>query len=433
MAGPEILLGLDIGTTKVAAVIAGPSASVRAGRGPDIGILGAASVPCAGLRRGTVIDVSETTRAIAEAVARAQRMAGVGVELAWVGVTGHHIACLNSRGEVQLARANREITWSDVDRAMAASVSAVSVPPDRQVIHAISREFVVDDQPRVKHPVGLSANRLAVETHLVTASRNLVDNIVRCVEAAGLGVAELVAEPLATAEAVVSEDDQELGVLVVDVGGGTTDMALFSEGSIAYTGAIPAAGDNITHDLAVALGVTHPQAEQIKLAHGCAEAADVPEEQMVTLPRDEEGRAASRRFIAEVIQARVHEIFRLVAQEMAKAGARWPPPGGAVITGGGSLLPGLASVAQKALGCRVRLGRPLGFAQGRQPTSSGRFHPSAELRTGLLESPALATAVGLVYYGRREAEARRGEPRPAARVIPLLRRAVVWVRELFGS
>jgi cell division protein FtsA len=409
MAGPEILLGLDIGTTKVAAVIGGRGAGVR--------ILGAASVPSTGLRRGTVVDVAETTRSIQEAVTKAQRMAGVEVELAWVGVTGQHIACLNSRAEVQLARANREIAWSDVDRAMTASVSAVSIPPDRQVIHAISREFAVDDERRVKHPVGLSANKLTVETHLVTASRNLIDNIVRCVEAAGLGVAELVAEPLATAEAIVSEEEQELGILLVDVGGGTTDVALFSEGSVAYTGAIPAAGNNVTHDLAIALGVTHPQAEQIKLAHGCARMADVPEEQMVALPRGEEERTISRRFIAEVIEARVHEIFRLVAQEMAKVGAKWPPPGGAVITGGGSLLPGIVSVAQEALGCRARLGRPR--------VSSGPIH--------LLESPALATAVGLVYYAHREAEARRTEPPPAARMMTVIGRLVAWVRELFSS
>jgi cell division protein FtsA len=409
MAGQESLLGLDIGTTKVAAVIGGRAAEVR--------ILGAASVPSAGLRRGTVVDVTETTRAIQEAVAKAQRMAGVEIEQAWVGVTGQHLASLNSRGEIQLARANREITWSDVERVMAASVSAVSIPPDRQLIHAISRGFAVDDEPRVKNPVGLSANKLAVETHIVTASRNLVDNIVRCVEAAGIGVAELVAEPLATADAILSEDEQELGVLLVDVGGGTTDIALFSEGSVSYTGAIPAAGNNVTHDLAIALSVTHPQAEQIKLAHGCARVSEAPEEQMIALPRDEEERTVSRRFVAEVIEARVQEIFRLVAHEVTKTGAMWPPPGGAVITGGGSLLPGIAPLAQEALGCRARLGRPR--------VASGPVH--------LLESPALATGVGLVYYGHREAESRRVEPRPTMRLIPVLGRVIAWARELFSS
>jgi cell division protein FtsA len=409
MAGPEALLGLDIGTTKVAAVIGGRAAGIR--------ILGAASVPCAGLRRGTVVDVAETTRSVQEAVDRAQRMAGVEVELAWVGVTGQHLACLNSRGELQLARANREITWTDVERVMAASVSAVAIPPDRQLIHAISRGFVVDDEPRVKNPVGLSANKLAVDTHVVTASRNLVDNVVRCVESAGLGVAELVAEPLATADAILSEDEQELGALLVDVGGGTTDVALLAEGGACYTGAVPAAGNNITRDLAIALGVTHPQAEQIKLAHGCARSSEVPEEQMVALPREDEERAVARRFIAEVIEARVQEIFRLIAQEVSKVGAKWPPPGGAVITGGGSLLPGITSVAQEVLGCRARLGRPR--------VTSGPVH--------LLESPALATAVGLVYYGHREAEARRDEPRPVARLIPVLGRVIAWARELFSS
>jgi cell division protein FtsA len=532
MAGPEILLGLDIGTTKVAAVIAGGGSAVAArrplaerlaggfasgpggsavrrrripptalspagtfgsgaGRTAGIRILGAASVPCAGLRRGTVVDVAETTRSIQEAVAKAQRMAGVEVDLAWVGVTGQHIACLNSRGEIQLARANREISWSDVERVMAASVGAVSIPPDRQLIHAISRGFLVDDEPRVKNPIGLSANRLAVDTHVVTASRNLVDNLVRCVEAAGLGVAELVAEPLATADAILSEDEQELGVLLVDVGGGTTDIALFAEGSVCYTGAIRAAGNNVTHDLAIALGITHPQAEQIKLAHGCARMADVPEEQMIALRRaeaelprrvgpdgeplrdlraraDEQertvgagaegsgrafserptrggGEAATARFIAEVIEARLQEIFRLVVLEMSKVGAlqdpsgplqgpggaKWPPPGGAVITGGGSLLPGITSVAQEALSCRARLGRPR-----LTEVSGAALRPAAGGGSGLiqlLESPALATAVGLVYWGHREAEARRAEPRPTMRLVPVLGRVIAWARELFGS
>ena len=409
MPGEEALLGLDIGTTKVAAVIGG--------RGAEVRILGAASVPCTGLRRGTVVDVAETTRAIQEAVTKAQRMAGAELESAWVGVTGQHVSSLNSRAEIQLARANREIAWADVERVMAASVSAVSTPPDRQMIHAISRGFVVDDEPRVKNPVGLSANRLAVETHVVTASRNLVDNVVRCVEQAGFGVAELVAEPLATADAVLSEDEQELGVLLIDIGGGTTDLALFTEGSVAYTGAVPAAGANVTHDLAVALGITHPQAEQIKLVHGCARVSLVPDEQMVALPRDEDERTVSRRFIAEVIEARAQEIFRLVSQEVERIGGKWPPPGGAVLTGGGSLLTAIGPSAQQVLGCRVRLGRP--------HVTSGPMH--------VLESPSLATGVGLVYYAHRESQARRAEPRPAAKVLPVLGRVIAWVRDFFNS
>jgi cell division protein FtsA len=406
MAGPETLLGLDIGTTKVAAVIGG--------RGAEVRILGAASVPCTGLRRGSVVDVAETTRAVREAVTKAQRTAGVELAPAWVGVTGQHISCLNARGEIQLARANREIAWGDVERVMAASVSAVSIPSDRQMIHAVSRGFMVDGEPRVRNPIGLSANRLAVETHVVTASRNLVENLVRCVEQAGCNVAELVAEPLATADAVLSEEEQELGVLLIDVGGGTTDIALFAEGSIAYTGAIPAAGSNVTHDLAVALGITHPQAEQIKLAHGCARVSEVPEEQLVAIPHE---RTVSRRFVAEVIEARVQEIFRLVAQEMERSGTKWPPPGGAVLTGGSSLLPAIASVAQEALACRARLGRPR--------VASGPLH--------LLESPSLATGLGLVYYAQREAESRRAEPRPTVRVLPILGRMIAWVKDLFSS
>jgi len=409
MAGPETLLGLDIGTTKVAAVIGG--------RGAEVKILGAASVPCSGLRRGNVVDVPETTQAIQEALTKAQRIAGVEIDSAWVGVTGQHISCLNSRGEIQLARANREITWVDIERVMSASVSAISIPPDRQMIHVVSRGFRVDDEPRVRNPLGLSANRLAVETHVVTASRNLVDNVVRCVEQVGYGVAELVAEPLATADAVLSSEEQELGVLLIDVGGGTTDIALFADGSVAYTGAIAAAGSNVTHDLAVALGITHPQAEQIKLVHGCAKVDLVPDEQMVALPRDEEERAVSRRFVAEVIEARMSEVFGMINQEMRRLGANWPPPGGAALTGGGSLLTGMAPLGQECLGCRVRLGRPR--------VASGPIH--------LLESPSLATGVGLVYYAHREAQTRRPEQRPAVRLLPVLGRVIAWVRDLFSS
>jgi cell division protein FtsA len=409
LAGPDTLLGLDIGTTKVAAVLGG--------RGQRVRLLGAASVPCSGLKRGIVVDVPETTQAIREAVTKAQRMAGVELEAAWVGITGQHIASLNSRGHIQLPRTNRQVSWADVERVMAAAVNAVSIPPDRQMIHAISRGFTIDDEPRVRNPVGLSATRLSVETHVITASRNLVENVTKCVDQAGIGVAELVAEPLAAADAVLTEDEQELGVLLIDVGGGTSDLALFLEGSIALTGAVTAAGNNVTHDLAVALGVTHPVAEQIKLAHGCARAAFVPEDELISVPGEEDEPSVSRRFVAEVIEARVEETFRLVAQEMGRLGDRWPPPGGAVLTGGGSLLPSIAPVARDILGCRTRLGRP---RVGVGPMD-------------LLESPALATGVGLVYYAQREAESRRAEPRRGLRVLPIFGRIIAWARELFSS
>ena len=423
---PETLLGLDVGTTKVAAVVGsgGAPGVRRPADGPAL--LGAALASCAGLRRGNGVDVAETTRGIQEATAKALRMAGVEMEAAWVGVTGQHISCLNARGEVQIARAHRQVTWEDVERVMGAAVNAVSLSPDRQMIHAISRGFWVDDQPRVRNPVGLTANRLAVDTHMVTASRNLVANLVKSVEAAGLEVAELVAEPLAGADAVLTADEEELGVLLIDVGGGTTDLGLFLEGSIAFTGAVPVGGANVTHDLAVALGITHPQAEQVKLAHGCCSPGRIPEEEETVTVPGEEGRSFSRRLLAEVIEARVQETFALVAHEMGRAQANWPPPGGAVLTGGGSLLPGIAEMAARALGCRVRLGRPR--------VASG---PS-----GLLETPALATGVGLVYYAHREAESRRGEARrgwgragsPAAlRALPILGRVVAWVKEMFSS
>ncbi len=273
-----------------------------------------------------------------------------------------------------------------------------------------------DREPRVRNPVGLSASRLAVDTHIVTASRNLVDNVVQCLERAGLGLAELVAEPLAAADAVLTEEEEELGVLLVDIGGGTTDLALFLDGSIAFTGAIPVAGNYVTHDIAVALGVPLSQAEQLKLTYGCAKPSQVPEEEYLLLD-EQEDRRVRRRFLCEVIGARMEELFHLLTQTMEGAQGRWPPPGGVVITGGGSLLPGAIALAQNVLGCRARLGRPR--------VAAGPIE--------LLETPALATGVGLVYYAHREAESRRGQKGRPVRALPVLGRVVTWVRDLFSS
>jgi cell division protein FtsA len=408
MREPDILLGLDVGTTKVAAVVGGI--------GSGMALLGAACVPCKGLRRGTVVDLDETTRGIQEAIGQAQQMAGVEVDSAWVGVTGQHMSCLNARAEVDLPRANRQISWPDVERVMASAVATVSIPPDRQMIHAISRGFWVDNEPRVRNPVGLSASRIAVDTHVVTASRNLIDNVVRCVERAGLTVAELVAQPLATADAVLTEEEEELGVLLVDVGGGTTDIAVFLDGSIVFTGAVPVAGHYITHDIAVAFGVTHPQAEQLKLTYGRANQWTSVDDELLPLEEGAEP-TASRRFLQEVIRARAREMFELVAQAVEGAECRWPPPGGTVITGGGSLLAGITSVAQSALGCRARLGRPR--------VATGPIE--------LLETPSLATGVGLVYYGQKEAETQRARTEKPVRAVPVLGRVVAWIRDLFTA
>jgi len=404
---PDLLLGLDVGTTKVAAVIGA--------RGAEVRLLAAACVPCRGLRRGAVVDLEETTRAITAAVAQARQAAGVEVDSAWVGITGQHLACLNARADMPIPRHHRQIGWAEVEKVMASAVAAVSVPPDRQLLHAISRGFWVDGEPRVRNPVGLSATRLAVDTHVVTGSRAMIENVVTCVNGAGLSVAELVAEPLAAADAVLTEEEEELGVLLVDVGGGTMDVALFVEGSIAFTGAVPVAGNHVTHDVAVALGVTHPFAEQVKLAYGSALPRQVPEEDRVAL--DDRETTVSRRFLCQVIHARVDEMFRLVAEVMEGAHVRWPPPGGLVLTGGGSLLPGIAPVAGQVLGCRTRLGRPRVIAGPAE----------------MLDSPALATGLGLVYYAHREAESRRSDTREAVRALPILGRIVAWVRDLFSS
>jgi hypothetical protein len=274
------------------------------------------------------------------------------------------------------------------------------------MIHAISRGFWVDNEPRVRNPVGLSASRIAVDTHVVTLSRNLIDNVVRCVERAGLSVAELVAQPLATADAVLTEEEEELGVLLIDVGGGTTDLAVFLDGSIVFTGAVPVAGHYITHDVAVALGVTHPQAEQLKLTYGCANQWAAVEDELVPLEEGAEP-TASRRFLQEVIRARAKEMFGLVAQAVEGSECRWPPPGGAVITGGGSLLPGIAGGGE-------RMVRPAGSRVATGRSSCSKHH---RWRPG-----------GLVYYGQKEAETQRARSwKPVARCRCWGADVVAWI------
>ena len=361
----------------------GPSRSIV-----GIDVIGVGSAPSRGLRRGVVVNIDSTVEAIKQAVAEAEQMAGVEVAGVYAGVAGGHIRGLNSRGVVAVSGRDREVSEGDVDRVVEAA-RAINMPQDREMIHVLPQTFVVDDQDGVREPVGMSGVRLEVECHIVTGAITSVQNVVRSVNRAGLAVDDIVLEPLASAEAVLSSDEQELGVLLVEIGGGTTNVALFREGAIWHTAVLPLGGDHITNDIAVGLRTPVAEAEELKKRYGCALTARVPSQETVDVPSvgGRKPRELSRQVLSEIIQPRVEEIFRLVAKDLAKAGFEDAATAGIVVTGGTSILEGVPEVAETVFSLPVRRGMP-GDVGG---------------LSDIVRSPIYSTAVGLALYGSRHA------------------------------
>ena len=387
MARDHLITGLDVGTTKVCAVIAEIEPDSR----PNI--IGVGISPCAGLKKGIVVDLEATTSAVQDAITRAERMAGQEVRSVVVGVTGEHISCLNSRSVVAITHPGREISGSDIERLMD-SARVIVLPPEREIIHAIPRWYSVDGQTGVQSPVGMHGNRLEVETHVVTGLSSFLQNVVKCVDQVGLTVLATVLEPLATAESILLPAEEDLGVALLDIGGGTSDLAIYFDGEIYHSAVIPVGGNHVTRDLAVGLRTAIEEAERVKLAWGCASVRDVvPSETFaVTSLGSDKPRQLPRRVLAEIIEPRMVEICHLVAEQIRKAGCEERLPAGLVFTGGGSQLQGLPELALRALGLPARVGTPTGVA-------------------GLVDavsSPACATAVGLVLFwnqhGPRQAQ-----------------------------
>lgn len=378
MTRSEIIAGLDIGTTKVC-TIAGELTD-----GDRIDILGVGLAPSTGLRKGIVVDIDSTVRAVEQSVRQAERMGGVQIGSVYVGVTGEHIASLNSRGVVAVAEGEPEITTEHVERATEAA-RVIVLPPDRQIIHNIPRTFIVDGQEGVRHPVGMAAQRLEVETHVVTGAATMVENVVRCARKAGLAVEEVVLEPLASGLAVVTEAEKAIGCVLVDIGGGTTDLAIYSNSGLFHTAAIPVGGNHITYDLCVGLRVPPQRGEQLKKEHGAALADWVREEEFVAVQRlgDAEPHELPRRLLAEIIQPRIEQLFTLVQDEIARVGREDAIPAGLILSGGGAELYGITEVAQRILQMPVRVGRPRNLGS----------------LSDTVNNPIYATAVGLVQYG----------------------------------
>ncbi len=373
----DVLVGIDFGTTKICVVVGQPT--------PDgIEIIGIGKQPSHGIRKGVVVNIPQTVEAVKKAVETAELMAGCEITNAYAGIAGGHIKGFNSNGVVAIK--NREVSGSDVERAIDAA-KAVAIPLDREVIHVIPQEFKVNEQEGVKDPIGMAGVRLESNVHVVTGAVSSAQNIIKCANQAGINVSDIVLEPLASAEAALTSDEKELGVALVDIGGGTTDIALFVRGSVVHTGVIAMGGNHITNDIAVGLRTSIQDAEAIKIASGCAMSSLLQEDKTIEVPTmgNRKSREVSRSVLTKIIEPRVEEIFSLVGREIAASGYKHLMSTGVVITGGASLLDGSPELAEFIMEMPVRRGGPHGIG-------------------GLLDvvsSPIYSTAVGLILYGMK--------------------------------
>jgi len=372
----SIVVGLDIGTTKVCTVIARIL-------GHECEVIGVSVVPSHGLRKGVVIDIEETARSIAASIKKAEIQAGEMVRGVYIGISGGHIEGINSRGVIAIADKNQEITEADVKRVIDAA-TAIVLPVDRDLIHVIPQEFIVDSHEGIRDPVGMSAHRLEAVVHIITAATTSVNNTVKAVKKAGFEAQDIVLQPLAASRAILSDEERDMGVLVLDIGGGTTDYVIFKDGSLRSTGILSLGGNHVTSDISYGLKTSLPTAEEIKKRFGCAIADFVDEGEVIEVP-GVGGRAPvieSRRKLAEIIQPRLEEIFSLVYQSVEKTGLLDGLLGGVVLTGGVSLTPYIVDLASAIFGMPVRIGNPLGIGGLRD----------------MVDSPIYSTAVGLCLY-----------------------------------
>ncbi len=372
------VVGLDVGTTKIGAIIGEVNLDGM------VDIIGVGTAPSRGLRRGVVINIDHTVASIRKAVEDAELMAGVRVESVYAGISGGHIKGINSHGVIAIK--NREVTSVEVARVVDAA-RAVALPLDREVIHILPQEFMVDDQEGIKEPIGMAGVRLEAKVHIITGAVSAAQNIVRCCHRSGLRVDDLVLQQMASAEAVLSPDEKELGVCLVDVGGGTTDIAVFMEGAVQHTAVISVGGDQLTNDIAVGLRTPMVEAEKIKKRYGCALSAIVTKDETFTVPGvgGRSPRVLSRCALADITEPRLEEMLRLVRRELEKHNLLSSIASGMVLTGGSVAVEGMCELAEQLFDMPVRLGYPIGI--------SGLVD--------VVNSPIYATGVGLALWGSR--------------------------------
>ena len=390
----NMIVGLDIGTSKVVAIVG------KRKMDGTIEVVGIGSHPSRGLKRGVVVNIETTVQAIQRAVEEAELMAGCRIHSVYAGIAGSHIKSLNSHGIVAIR--DREVTQADIDRVIDAA-QAVAIPADQKILHILPQEFVIDSQEGIKEPMGMSGVRLEAKVHLVTCAVNAAQNIEKCVKRCGLEVDDIILEQLASSHAILTEDEKELGVCVVDIGGGTTDIAVFTGGAIRHTAVIPIAGDQVTNDIAMALRTPTQNAEEIKIKYACALTQLAGADETIKVPSvgDRAPRDLSRQALAEVVEPRYEELFTLVQSELRRSGFEDLIPAGIVITGGSSTMEGVVELAEEIFHMPVRLACP-------QAVSG---------MTEVVNNPIYATGVGLLIHGFRQmdlgrAPALKGEDAP---------------------
>lgn len=387
-AAGNMIVGLDIGTSKVVAIV-----GQRNDEG-DIEIVGIGSQPSRGLKRGVVVNIETTVNAIQRAVEEAELMAGCRIHSVYTGIAGSHIRSLNSHGIVAVR--DREVTNADIDRVLDAA-QAVAIPADQRILHVIPQEYVIDNQEGVKEPLGMSGVRLEAKVHLVTCAVNAYQNIEKCVRRCDLELDEIILEQVASSHAVLTDDEKELGVCVVDIGGGTTDIAIFSGGSIRHTAVIPIAGDQVTNDIAMALRTPTQNAEEIKIKYACALTQLAGADETIRVPGvgERPSRELSRQSLAEVVEPRYEELFALIQSELRRSGFEDLIAAGIVLTGGTSSMQGVVELAEEIFHMPVRLAVP----------------QQVKGLTDVVNNPMYSTAVGLLLYGFRQLELGREMPR----------------------
>jgi len=403
----NLIVGLDIGTSKVVAIVGEINESGR------LEVIGIGGHPSRGLKKGVVVNIESTVQSIQRAVEEAELMAGCEIHAVFTGIAGSHVRSLNSHGIVAIR--DKEVTPNDVDRVIDAA-RAVAIPADQKILHILPQEFIIDHQEGIREPVGMSGVRLEARVHMVTGAESAAQNIVKCVQRCGLQVQDIVLEQLASAYSVLTDDEKELGVCLVDIGGGTTDIAVFASGAIQHTAVIPIAGDQVTNDIAVSMRTPTHYAEEIKIRYACALSQLANPDETIEVPSvgDRPPRRLARQTLAEVVEPRYEELFALIREELRRSGFEEVIAAGVVLTGGSSKMEGAVELAEEVFHMPVRLGIP-------------------QYITGLVDvvsNPIHSTGVGLLLYGRENyLRGRRGEP--LGQVRGVLDRMKAWFQGNF--
>jgi cell division protein FtsA len=381
----SVVVGLDVGTSKVVALVGELAAD------GSLEVIGLGSHPSRGLKKGVVVNIESTVQSIQRAVEEAELMAGCEINAVYAGIAGSHVRSLNSHGVVAIR--DREVVQSDVDHVIEAA-KAVAIPADQRILHVLPQEFIIDGQEGIRDPIGMSGVRLEAKVHIVTGADSAAQNIIKCVQRCGLTVEDIVLEQLASSFAVLTDDEKELGVCIVDVGGGTTDIAVFSGGAIRHTAVIPIAGDQVTNDIAVSMRTPTQYAEDIKIRYACALSQLANPDESIEVPSvgDRPARRLARQTLAEVVEPRYEELFNLIREELRRSGFEEIIAAGVVLTGGSARMEGAIDLAEEIFHVPVRLGIP---QQGRGLTDAVR-------------NPIYSTAVGLLLYACANAQSSGG-------------------------